>query len=444
MSSAPTEEAAGEIPGETLSVLELNTRIKGAVKAAFPDELWVRGEIKGLSTRRRGKHLYFELVEKSGGSADVNATLNVTLFERARLAVERRLAEQPGVELADGVEVRVRGRVEFYPPFGKLQLIISDIDPAFTLGKIAAERERVVRVLREEGLLDRNARLAVPVLPLRVGIVTSVDSAAHRDVLHEFEESGIGFHITVVDARVQGAQTTPTVLAALRYLARTDVDVVLLTRGGGSRTDLAWFDGEEIARAIASMPVPVFAGIGHEIDRSVADLVAARSYKTPTATAAAVVAQAREFADAVEDRWRRTVDAAALHCAAAEAGRADAARRIVTATRRGVDEAARNLRHAGSTTRLLALGRLDRAEAHVDHITRFVAVSDPARLLARGWTITHAADGALVRSVTEVAAGTRLRTTLADGVVVSVVEATEASAPTTEHSPDHADHGGDR
>ena len=140
----------------TFSVGELNLAISEALVDAFPRQVWVRGEIQQFHASRN-QHVYFELVEKDGNRDRVRAALRVALFRNDRPAVNRALKEVPGVKLTDGVEVRIRGRVDFYPPTGRLQLVMNGIDPVFTVGRLAADRERVLRVLAAEDLLRRNA-----------------------------------------------------------------------------------------------------------------------------------------------------------------------------------------------------------------------------------------------------------------------------------------------
>ncbi len=291
--------------GTTWSVARLNEAISIALQDRFPGEIWVKGEIQGLSRTRMRKHWYFELVEKKPLGEGVKARLSVALLSWKRAEVDRTIASTPGFVLDDGIEVRIRGRVDFYPPFGKLQFAMTGIDPSFTLGQLAAQRERVLRALEAEGLLRRNARLPLPTVPARIGLVTSVGSAAYNDFLNELEQGGFGHHLEVVDARVQGADAESTLLAALRTLSRRELDVVAIVRGGGSRSDLAAFDSEALARAIAGMDLPVITGIGHEIDTSVADMVAHTAYKTPTACAAALVQQTARFMEDVESAWER-------------------------------------------------------------------------------------------------------------------------------------------
>jgi exodeoxyribonuclease VII large subunit len=350
------------------------------------------------------------------------------------------------VRMTDGTEVRIRGRVDWYGPRGQLQLRMTAIDPAYTLGQLEVARAALLAKLRAEGLLEANGRLPLPLVPLRVGLVTSAGSAAEADFLHELARSGFAFDVVRLDARVQGFEAPLSVTQALERAAAQRVDVVALVRGGGARTDLAAFDDEGIARAVAACPVPVLTGIGHEVDRSIADEVAHAAHKTPTACAHAIVLRVAAFVDAVEGAWAR-ISAGALragrdHAAlvedlAARAGRAatvglrDADRRL-DAHGTHVQRAARaHLREAEAgareRSRRLAL-RAPRAVAEADRalgaLEARVRALDPERTLARGWSITRTADGRVVRRPADVAPGEELTTQLADGAVRSTVVAT--------------------
>ncbi|RKZ14093.1 exodeoxyribonuclease VII large subunit, partial [bacterium] len=212
--------------------------------------------------------------------------------------------------------VRIRCRIGFYPPWGKFQLAMVGVDPSFTLGQMAANRERILRLLASEGLLERNAQLEFPLVPRRIGLVTSVGSAAYNDFIDEIGASDCAFQVLACDARVQGAQAEATVVASIRTLARRHCDVIVVVRGGGSRSDLAGFDSESIARAIALCPVPVLTGIGHEIDTSLADVVAHKDFKTPTACADFLVDRVHEALARFEELWQAIGDNALEHTAA--------------------------------------------------------------------------------------------------------------------------------
>ena len=431
---------AGSEP--TLGVAELNEAISASLGEAFPNAVWVRGEIQALHVSRN-QHCYFELVEQDERRAQVRAAIRVALFRDDRPSVNRALRDA-GLRLADGVEVRIRARVDFWPPAGRLQLVMSGIDPTFTVGRLAADRDRVLRTLAAEGVLGRNASRPLPAVPLRVGLVTSGGSAAYRDFLHELEGSGYAFRVAHCDVRVQGAAASRRVAWALRRLAGLDLDAVAVVRGGGARSDLAPFDSELVARTITEMPVPVLTGIGHETDRTVADEVAHTSVKTPTAAAAILV----EAVDAYVERLAWVAHRVSLRARGVSAlaqrelgGIAARLRRAVPAAlereRRAIDARRRRAAHAGRRGAVEADRALARRHAAVvaasrrglhaerarlDATTARLRALDPRRVLERGYTITRDEQGAIVRAADAVGVGAVLVTETADGSLRSRVE----------------------
>jgi len=415
------DEAQDESADDTLSVRELNQAIAEAVVGSFPREVWVRGEIQQLRRSQLG-HAYFELVEKDGNRDNVRARISVALFKTDRASVNRTLRATPGVKITDGVEVRIRGRVEFYPPVGRLQLVMTGIDPVFTVGKLAADRDRILRALAAEGVLRRNAELELPVVPLRIGLVTSGGSAAYHDFMHGIVESGHAFRVAHADLRVQGAGAWRRIVYALRALAAHDLDVVVLVRGGGARSDLAPFDAEGVARAITEMPVPVLTGIGHEVDRTIADEVAHTCCKTPTAVAALLVDAVDDYCDQLARLAHRVSLRARSACTMANRELADVARRIQRGVPVALATGARAL-DAHHTRVRDSAGRCVRTEtARVDGVEARVRALDPRLVLERGYTITRTADGTVVRSADAVGAGDELVTETAGGSVRSRVE----------------------
>jgi exodeoxyribonuclease VII large subunit len=398
----------------TYSVGELNAAIAGALRAGLPTSVWVRGEVSHFRVSGNG-HAYFDVIEKDARRDGVRAVLNVALFRTDRQGVNRALRDA-GVQLADGVEVRICGRVELYSPTGRLQLIMTAVDPVFTVGRMAANRARLLETLAAEGLLRANAAHRLPLVPLRVGLVTSGGSAAYHDFVRELEASPYAFRVALCAVRVQGAAADRRVAYALRQLAPLELDVVVVARGGGSRADLAAFDSEVVARAIAAMPVPVLTGIGHEVDRSVADEVAHTVAKTPTAAAGMLIDRVAEFDHALRSLSHRVVARAASACDHAS-HRVDRMRhRAVARGRAGTRDAQRAL--AARRGSILAAARRGTRDAvrTLDADEVRLRALDPRRVLERGYSITRDAAGAVVRSagavtpdailVTEVAAGT--------------------------------------
>ena len=423
----------------TYTVGELADAINAQLRRGFDDGVWVRGEIDGL--RNSGPHTYFALVEH--GEAG-KAVLNVSLFAPMKRHLTP-LLKKNRLELTNGMKVRIFGQLDYYAPNGRLGLKMAGIDPRFTLGELSQARDQVVRRLVATGLFDANRRHALSPVPLRVGVVTSVGTAAWHDFHDEITRSGLGFHLAVCDTRVQGEFAVESVAAAIRTLtARRDLDVVVAIRGGGARNELATFDAEPIALSIATSPLPVLTGLGHEVDRSVADDVAHTSLKTPTACAGALVERVANYRDQTELRWSAIADTAHRDLAAAQSRLSDRAHRVARKTHAAVERAderlatrigrlqlapAQQLRQADAgldrraehvATRIPTA--LDRELRQLESIEERVAVLDPANLLRRGWSITRAANGGVVRSATDVEPGHVITTQVADGTITSRIE----------------------
>lgn len=407
----------------TLTVEALCAAVTDATTTAFPDEVWVSGAISGLSRAPNG-HVYFDLVDPAGPAGESRRHLvPVVLFATNRERVNLIIRKSGGARMGDGMEIRIRGRVRYYPPQARIQLDMSLIDPVYTIGRITEARDELLKRLAAEGVLGRNAARPLADLPLRVALVTSEGSAAHHDVAHELATSGFRFVVDVHDTRVQGADAVPGLVAAITAAGRTGADVVVVARGGGAKGDLLAFDHEDVARAIVACPVPVVVGVGHETDRSVADEVAHTSAKTPTATAGVLIGAARAFEQRVDRASARLthrvielIDRASLTL------RTDA-RRLIQATERAVERGGARL---DADTRLLTdrAGRLlDRGDDRVDRATLVVRSLDPRRQLDRGWAVATTADGTLLRSVHEIQPGETLITRLASGTIHSTIDA---------------------
>lgn len=462
-----------DVEPATYGVGELTRVVAGMVARAFPAEVWVRGVVanRSDSTRDggRSKVVFFDLVDPGQDRHRPGASLKVVLFDKERQRVNAQIVRDAGgaIRIDDGTEVRIRGRLALHEPRSQLQVVMSAIDPAFTLGRLAADREALLKRLDAEGLLARNRTLALPRVPLRVALVTSAGSAAHADFAHELERSGFRWDLTVLSCRVQGDGAVGSVTDRLVQASVTGFDVVALVRGGGARTELAVFDHEDIARAIAASAVPVVTGIGHEVDRSVADEVAHLAHKTPTACAAALVERVAGFVADAERTWASVAATAArrlvtehslLRGHAGAVGRATATGLAVQGERlahlsRSLERAAASatvradgaLAQRATRVGVLAAGSLEHAhrrvstsssgiraartqlalaDARLDAVAAVVSAADPARALSRGWSVTRTAAGHVVRSPADVGPGQELITQLAGGTVHSVVSGT--------------------
>jgi exodeoxyribonuclease VII large subunit len=401
----------------TLTVSQLVNEVNRALKDRFGRGIWVTGEIKGLN-EGPGGHLYFDLVEEKNGK---RSAVSVAFFTFQQDRLERKM-QRSGIELATGIKVRIFGTLDMYAPSGRLSLKMSDIDPRFTLGELAMQREEVLRRLRESGRFDDNRSLDVPDVPLRIGLVTSVTTAAYQDFTKELGAGGVGFEVLALDVRVQGDDAPRMVAAAIRHFGgRDDIDVVVVIRGGGSKNDLAAFDSELIALAILDCEIPVFTGIGHEIDHSIADDVAHTFFKTPTAVARGLIDLVLSFSEDAESTWDEIVSAATGMLDAAGARVDGLAHRIAGSTRALVERLDERLRQRDHQVVTRARTLVDMAASRIDAMEQHIRLLDPALVLARGWSITRTATGAVVRSVADAPVGTEIITMVADGTITSTV-----------------------
>src|SRR4051812_1730686 len=272
------------------SVTELTVRVRDLLEAEF-FEVWVEGELSNCRVWNTG-HLYFTL--KDGASQ-----IKGVIFRSAL----RYLKFKP----ADGLRVVARGRVSVYEPKGEYQLVCEHLEP-HGLGALQLAFDQLKKRLQEEGLFDAARKRPLPALPRKIGIVTSLDGAAIRDIIKVLRRRYANAHLIVCPARVQGEDAAPDIARALRQIARVPgVEVVIVGRGGGSIEDLWAFNEEVVARAISRVPVPVISAVGHETDVTIADFVADVRAPTPSAAAELVVAAKDQFCgriDRLQDRLR--------------------------------------------------------------------------------------------------------------------------------------------
>lgn len=446
-----TEPPPAPRDATSFTVAQLNELINRALTQIFPDDLWVEGEISNLKKSNAG-HVYFDLIEPTQPGVSSSAKISVVLFSQTKQIVNKQLKRQNVGAIKDGMAVRIRSAVDFYEAQGRLQLRMTGIDPRYILAAMAAERDELIRRLRAEGITERNKALPMAMVPKRIGLLTSRGSAAEADFMDELTSSGFGFDVVLCDSRVQGDLAPQGLAAGLRTLyKRTDLDVIVMIRGGGSRGDLAVFDNEPLARTIADSPVPVLTGIGHEVDSSVADEVAHAALKTPTAVAAAVVGQVARFVEHVEVQWHnichvglqqtrqsqerisklalRTARAGRDGLALADQRLSSRSARAAQAGRRSIERAEQQLDARITELPKLADRVLRSANTDLGHIEARLRASDPAVLLARGWSITRTTEGDVVRTVADVSSGDTLVTEVADGSVISTASFVDSPSP---------------
>jgi exodeoxyribonuclease VII large subunit len=437
------------MPGD-FTVLELNRAAGEILSMAFPEPVWVRGVV-ALPKRGAGPsgHLYFQLADPSPEGGQTPAAADCALFAGDRIRITRELGRQGVVlDIRDGMEARFQVVPSIYEKNGRYSYIVRGFDPEFTGTASMLHLKRLVEKLRSEGVLQRNGALPFPVLPLGIGLVTARGSAACEDFLQTLRESGYPFEVFAAWAPMQGSDTGRGVCRALDALVGIPgIDAAVVTRGGGSATDLAWFNDETIARVIAGMPFPVISGIGHETDMTLPDFAAHTRAKTPTHAAGILVDRVASFSDSLAEA------AVELHRAAAP--RISLERMVLSRLGESLGERtarvglrglsslsrAMGLLHGralpgiagglGSVGRLaarlpgIASGIVARNEALLDRLEACVAGRDPDRMLALGWALALDAEGKPIKSVAAVKEGDGIMVRLSDGRMAARVEGVE-------------------
>ena len=429
-------------PTQVFSVSELTRRLKALLEGQFP-LLWVEGEISNLATAPSG-HVYFTL-------KDANAQLATVMF--------RGSAGKLNFQLADGQQVVALGAVSVYERRGQYQLIVSQLLPK-GLGALQLAFEQLKQKLAAAGLFDPARKKTLPILPARIGLVTSPSGAAVRDFLNILNRRYPDRHVIINPVRVQGSGAAEEIATAIdEFNAGNLVDVIIITRGGGSLEDLWAFNEEVVARAIARSRIPTISAVGHEIDFTIADFVADLRAPTPSAAAELVVKAKAEFQTELRQFQQRLDKDLRYRLSESRRRLADCALRhpteLVRQFQQQVDDLAHRLDQAATVTlahrrsRLAAnkllsprdfirgqrqrlttqthrletslVQRRQESRQCLKELTGKLALLSPNSTLARGYSITRLANGKVVRTVKKITAGTKIRTLVTDGEFESVV-----------------------
>ncbi|MEU2608651.1 exodeoxyribonuclease VII large subunit [Streptomyces albus] len=410
-----TTSAEAPIP-----VSEVSRLIRGWIDRL--GAVWVEGQIIQLSPRPGAGMVFLTLRDPSR-----EVSLSVTCF--------RQVYEQVKDVIGEGTRVVVHAKPEWYEKTGRLSLRAAEIRPV-GVGELLARLERLRKALAAEGLFAAERKKRLPFLPQRIGLITGRASDAERDVLHTARERWPAVRFEVRNTAVQGPYAVPQIIEALRELdAREDVDVIIVTRGGGGMEDLLPFSDERLVRAVAAARTPVVSAIGHEADAPLLDLVADLRSRTPTHAAKDTVpdvGEEHERVRALRERAWRVINGVLDR---EERGLAEVMSRPAMADPYAMVETREDeLAALLDRSRRCLDHRLTRAEDELTHTRARVVALSPAATLQRGYAVLQRADGAVVRDAAEVTEGERLRARVADGEFGVAVSGGAAS-------PDAAGHG---
>jgi len=354
---------------QSYTLTQLCHEIGEALSENLASSYWVQAEISSLN--ERGGHLYLELID--GKTAKMRATCWAGIKEML-LAY---FLSETGQTLQPGMSVLIETEVQYHPLYG-LSLSIINIDPSYTLGTIARQRQLTIAQLEKDGLLDAQQLLPLPTIIRRIAVISSASAAGYEDFRHQLDLSPFTFHLSLFAATMQGSGAGKSILAALEEITTKPIpfDIVVIIRGGGATTDLSCFDNYELCAVCAQYELPIISGIGHTRDVSVLDLVAHESLKTPTAVAEWLIHRIEEQLNRIHDltiRLQRTAD-----------------RQILIRQHR------------------------------IDLLQQRLRACNPERIYRMGYSLLTK-DGRIVRSVHDLHAGDRIHTHLADGTISSTI-----------------------
>ena len=365
----------------TLTLSELCALIGEALDEGLNSSYWVKAEVSSLS--RKGGHLYLDLIESSGAKANANAKMRATCWAGTQEMLMAYFEAETGQPLQAGMAILIEAEIQWHPVYG-LSLSIVGIDPSYTIGDIARQRQQTIAQLKADGLLDAQQLLPLPTLIRRIAVITSPSAAGYEDFKHQLDSSPFTFHLSLFPATMQGDAAAKSIIAALEEISQSQCqcqshyDAVVIIRGGGATTDLSCFDDYTLCAVCAQFELPILTGIGHTRDISILDLVANEALKTPTAVADWLIHRTQEQADRIDNLLLR------LH--------RTAERQILLRRHR------------------------------VELLEQRLAACNPERIYRMGYSLLTK-NGQLVRSVRDLQPGDLLTTHLSDGSVYSIVQA---------------------
>jgi exodeoxyribonuclease VII large subunit len=292
----------------SITLFQLNQLVKEKINQSFPTTYWIKAEISEFRENATG-HCYLELVEKDVQNDRIIAKMKANIWSYTYKMLKPYFETATGQMLTAGIKILVSVNVEFHELYG-ISLVIKDIDPTYTLGDMARRRMQIINRLREEGVMDMNKELEMPIVPQRIAVISSPTAAGYGDFMDQLNHNSGAYHFycKLFPAVMQGDQTESSIIAALDkiYQYYENFDVVVIIRGGGATADLSAFDNYELAYYCTQFPLPILTGIGHQRDETILDLVAHRSLKTPTAVAENIIEMLEDF-DAYLDMSQSTI-----------------------------------------------------------------------------------------------------------------------------------------
>lgn len=406
-----------------ISLSELTNQIQETIRYSFDTPVWICAEISEFRENQNG-HCYLELVEKDEQTDQLLAKTKATIWASTYRMLKPYFESSTGESLKSGIKIRIAVSVEFSGVYG-FSLNVRDIDPTYTLGELAARRLKIIRQLEQDGVMDMNKQLDLADLPRRLAIISSPTAAGLGDFMDQLQNNShqYRFHIKLFPAIMQGELAENSIISALdKIYVNVDLfDAVVLIRGGGATTDLACFDGYDLAVNCAQFPLPILAGIGHQRDNSIVDMVAYASFKTPTAVAEYLIQKYRIAENEVNNIFIQIAGFATQIIHDSNQKLTDIQWRIKNSMMNRImyrqSELSSLNAKLSSNVRMYRLNQQNKLTILEKEIDSY----NPEKMLKHGFTLTTK-NGNRISSASELIEGDQIRTWFQQGNVSSVVE----------------------
>ena len=407
---------------QALSLYELNSLVKRSIRTCMPDTYWVQAELSDVRSNYSG-HCYLEFVQKDASGNNLIAKARGTIWSNIYKMLKPYFEQETGQAFTSGIKVLVQVSVEFHELYG-YSLTVLDIDPTYTVGDMERKRREILRQLEEEGVIDLNKELEMPMLPQRVAVISSATAAGYGDFCNQLANNprGYGFRTELFPAIMQGERVEESVLSALDaiYHRMDEFDVVVIIRGGGATSDLSGFDTYLLAASCAQFPLPIITGIGHERDDTVIDKVAHTRVKTPTAAAEFLIACMDQLANRLDELAYRLQQDVRNRLLWEHRRMEGLKQRIPNAVYKRIGDAKYALLSAQRNLQMASRQFLSIKKHRLELLQQRLNDALPEKQLARGYSITLK-DGKAVKDATLLKEGDVVTTRLFNGEVKSVI-----------------------
>ena len=402
---------------DALSLYELNKIIRSLFESSFDRTFLVTAEIASCDVKN---HCYLVLVDKKDDS--IRAEIRAVIWANRFRSISRAFENSTGVTFARGIKILFEAEVSFHERYG-LKLNILNIDPSYTIGELAVRRKEILERLATEELINRNREREFPLVPRRIGIISSSSSAGYDDLMNHLTGNSYGYIFTcsLYEAVMQGDRAETSIISAMKQCAddADSLDLVVIVRGGGGQTDLHCFDSYELGKAIALLHLPVISGIGHHRDVTVVDEVSNRRAKTPTAVADMIIAAVRDYEENIEMLAHNLAHGTRNLALDLNRGLSGLARRLEISSK---NEQLRSYHQISTYIKGLkfAIKLVQNEKLVLKTKEGILKMLNPRNVLKRGYSISYN-NGKAVKSVADLKKGDNLKTIIYDGEIISSV-----------------------